>query len=612
MSTQQTITVKSLVIGDVSKRSLGLDSVDNTSDLDKPISTAQQTAIDLKADQATTYTKIASDSLLDLKSDQATTYTKVEVDGAISSLIADAPGALDTLNELAAALGDDANFATTVTAAIALKAPLASPAFTGNGTIDGHAILDFNNIGLDVQPWSTILDNTTASFTTAIASDITTNNAKVGITTAQASDITTNNAKVGITTAQASDITANNAKVGITTAQAADITTNNAKVGITTAQANEITSNTLKVGITPTQSSDITTNNAKVGITPAQASEITANNAKVGITPTQASDITTNNAKVGITSAQASDITANNAKSVRTDTNGAISIGDLGGNARGTDAINIQASRDNAAEVASVLHSIAIGNESTASGYYGYSLAVGYNTTASGYYGYDTAIGVNATASGSYSTAIGLNAEATGFASTAIGNDAEASSSFSIAIGRTAIASGSNVAAIGSRVKTTVSNTTEIGYWSGGSTRAGAIRVHGTGMVAQTIQNRATAYTDGGATKGSEADNTVIREGIAIRRNGLEILIDLNSKVLNYDAETGTFTVGLVLTGGTSGATATITALVDNGTTGELHLGAVTGTFETNETITDSSTGSATSNGVITTAIKTLSLGTAS
>jgi hypothetical protein len=45
-----------------------------------------------------------------------------DVDAAINALIADAPGALDTLNELAAALGDDPNFATTITNAIALKA----------------------------------------------------------------------------------------------------------------------------------------------------------------------------------------------------------------------------------------------------------------------------------------------------------------------------------------------------------------------------------------------------------------------------------------------------------------------------------------------------------
>jgi hypothetical protein len=40
------------------------------------------------------------------------------------------------LNELAAALGDDPNFATTVTNSIALKAPLASPSFTGAATFN--------------------------------------------------------------------------------------------------------------------------------------------------------------------------------------------------------------------------------------------------------------------------------------------------------------------------------------------------------------------------------------------------------------------------------------------------------------------------------------------
>ena len=40
---------------------------------------------------------------------------------AIENLVASAPGTLDTLNELAAALGDDANFSTTITNSIATK-----------------------------------------------------------------------------------------------------------------------------------------------------------------------------------------------------------------------------------------------------------------------------------------------------------------------------------------------------------------------------------------------------------------------------------------------------------------------------------------------------------
>lgn len=45
------------------------------------------------------------------------------VDGRVQLIVDAAPAALDTLNELAAAIGDDANFAGTVTTALAGKAP---------------------------------------------------------------------------------------------------------------------------------------------------------------------------------------------------------------------------------------------------------------------------------------------------------------------------------------------------------------------------------------------------------------------------------------------------------------------------------------------------------
>jgi len=50
--------------------------------------------------------------------------TETYVGTAISDLISSAPEALDTLNELAAALGDDANFATTITNSLSDKADL--------------------------------------------------------------------------------------------------------------------------------------------------------------------------------------------------------------------------------------------------------------------------------------------------------------------------------------------------------------------------------------------------------------------------------------------------------------------------------------------------------
>jgi hypothetical protein len=69
----------------VTQTQVGLSNVDNTSDADKPVSTAQQAALDT----------------------------------AITDLVGSAPAALDTLNELAASLDDDANFAGTITTSLA-------------------------------------------------------------------------------------------------------------------------------------------------------------------------------------------------------------------------------------------------------------------------------------------------------------------------------------------------------------------------------------------------------------------------------------------------------------------------------------------------------------
>lgn len=65
------------------------------------------------------------------------------------------------------------------------------------------------------------------------------------------------------------------------------------------------------------------------------------------------------------------------------------------------------------------------------------------------------------------------------------------------------------------------------------------------------------------------------------------------SMTLAYDTQTANYATGLVLTGGTSGATAIILEDSDAGATGTLTLGDVTGTFAVGETITDSATGSA-------------------
>jgi trimeric autotransporter adhesin len=66
--------------------------------------------------------------------------TKAYTDTQITNLINAAPGALDTLDELAAALGDDASFSTTVTNSLAAKLPLAG------GTMSGALAMGTNKI----------------------------------------------------------------------------------------------------------------------------------------------------------------------------------------------------------------------------------------------------------------------------------------------------------------------------------------------------------------------------------------------------------------------------------------------------------------------------------
>ncbi len=64
--------------------------------------------------------------------------TTAYVTTALANLADSAPSTLNTLNELAAALGDDANFSTTVTNSIATKLPLAGGTMTG--AITGNLI----------------------------------------------------------------------------------------------------------------------------------------------------------------------------------------------------------------------------------------------------------------------------------------------------------------------------------------------------------------------------------------------------------------------------------------------------------------------------------------
>lgn len=106
----------------VTKEQVGLGNVNNTSDIDKPISTMQQAALDLKADKFNIYTKAESDALLAQKAvkseveaalatkansadvyKKAEVYTKDEVDDEISSAVSSTyryKGTVETYSQL--------------------------------------------------------------------------------------------------------------------------------------------------------------------------------------------------------------------------------------------------------------------------------------------------------------------------------------------------------------------------------------------------------------------------------------------------------------------------------------------------------------------------------
>ena len=75
--------------------------------------------------------------------------TTAYVKSAVANVVDSAPGALDTLNELAAALGDDANFATTTANSIGTKLPKSGGQMTGNITMSGSQTVDGRDLSVD-------------------------------------------------------------------------------------------------------------------------------------------------------------------------------------------------------------------------------------------------------------------------------------------------------------------------------------------------------------------------------------------------------------------------------------------------------------------------------
>ncbi|HED1599522.1 TPA: phage tail protein [Enterobacter hormaechei subsp. hoffmannii] len=116
-----------------------------------------------KASPALTGTPTAPTAAQTVNNTQIATTEFVK--SAIAALVASSPAALDTLNELAAALGDDPNFATTVTNALAGKQPLDSTLTDLSGkTVNG--ILQYLGLGDGSGRYSkTVVFSSSGSYT---------------------------------------------------------------------------------------------------------------------------------------------------------------------------------------------------------------------------------------------------------------------------------------------------------------------------------------------------------------------------------------------------------------------------------------------------------------
>ena len=147
------ITVSGTVDGrDVASDGSKLDSIESGADVTDATNVNAAGAV-MNSDTSTASMSFVTDQ--DNMSGNSSTKVptqqsvKAYVDTSINNLVNGAPGALDTLNELAAALGDDSDFSTTITSSIATKLPLAGGTMTGNIVMSGSQTVDGRDVSVD-------------------------------------------------------------------------------------------------------------------------------------------------------------------------------------------------------------------------------------------------------------------------------------------------------------------------------------------------------------------------------------------------------------------------------------------------------------------------------
>lgn len=125
----------------------------------------------------------ATKAYVDSAKTSANTYT----DTKVANLVASAPAALDTLNELATALGNDASFATTVTNSLAGKVATTTTvtgtgALSGGGSLSSNQTITHTNSGVTAGTYNNVTVNAYGHVTSGSNSAYLTGNQSISVT----------------------------------------------------------------------------------------------------------------------------------------------------------------------------------------------------------------------------------------------------------------------------------------------------------------------------------------------------------------------------------------------------------------------------------------------
>ena len=171
------VATRNLTAGDLS-----LGNVDNTADSAKPVSTAQQTALDLKANIASpTFTGTPISTTPSANDDSTKIATTAYVQQELTDLIGTAGSTVDTLGELSASLASDsgslATLVTTVGTKLAKSSNLsdlsnASTARTNLGVEIGSDVQAFNSTLATVAGGTYAGDDSIVTIGTVTAGDV--------------------------------------------------------------------------------------------------------------------------------------------------------------------------------------------------------------------------------------------------------------------------------------------------------------------------------------------------------------------------------------------------------------------------------------------------------